>query len=325
MVHATTPQLIALDWGTSNLRANLLGPGGQSLEQRSAPGGIMAVQDSQFAGALEALCGDWLAQFDGAVLASGMVGSRQGWQEAPYLDCPASLHRAAAALTQVEFSTPTTAKRTLHIAPGLRYQDLSGAYDVMRGEETQIWGARLPPGSCCVLPGTHSKWAWTGDEAAAGQITRFATYMTGELYAVLTQHSILGRLMYFGPSPSGTTRPLGTDAFLAGATQGLQNHAQATHALFAARTAGLMNQAAPADLPDFLSGLLIGIEIGGALASASAAPPKPIVLVGDEALCQRYTLALELAGLQSSRAAQDATTAGQWQLAQAAGLMAVKG
>ena len=337
MATGSTPQLIALDWGTSNLRANLLGPGGLSLEQRSAPGGIMAVQNGQFAAALQALCGDWLAQFGCAVLASGMIGSRQGWQEAPYLDCPASLHRAAAALTQVDFHTPAAAKpRTLHIAPGLRYQDLSGAYDVMRGEETQIWGARLAPGSCCVLPGTHSKWAWTGEHAAAGQITRFATYMTGELYAVLTQHSILGRLMYFGPTatgaiPTGTARPLATDVFLAGATQGLQNHAQATHALFAARTAGLMNQAVPADLPDFLSGLLIGIEIGGALASAStgtgagAGRAGNIVLIGDEALCQRYALALELAGLQSTRAAQDATTAGQWQLAQAAGLVPADG
>ena len=146
MTQAAAPQLIALDWGTSNLRANLLGPGGLSLAQRSAPGGVMAVQNGQFAAALEALCGDWLAQFDCAVLASGMVGSRQGWQEAPYLDCPASLLHVAAKLTQIRFQTSGDPKeRTLHIVPGLRYQDLSGAYDVMRGEETQIWGAIWNP------------------------------------------------------------------------------------------------------------------------------------------------------------------------------------
>ena len=117
MAVGSTPQLIALDWGTSNLRANLLGPGGLSLEQRSAPGGIMAVQNGQFAAALQALCGDWLAQFGCAVLASGMIGSRQGWQEAPYLDCPASLHRAAAALTQVDFHTPAAASRAPCTSP----------------------------------------------------------------------------------------------------------------------------------------------------------------------------------------------------------------
>ena len=326
MTHATKPQLIALDWGTSNLRANLLGPDGQSLEQRSAPGGIMAVQNGQFAAVLSTLCGDWLTQFNGPVLASGMIGSRQGWQEAPYLDCPASLGQAAAALTQVAFAPvefpsdlPLSQPRTLHIAPGLRYQDASGAYDVMRGEETQIWGAQLPPGSCCVLPGTHSKWAWTGQ---AGSIVQFATYMTGELYAVLTHHSILGRLMDLGPTAAGAPRQLDTDTFLQGARQGLHHHAQATHALFAVRTAGLMGQVQAAALPDFLSGLLIGIEIGGALASwTSAQSRQDVVLIGDAALCQRYSLALELAGLRASRAVADATTAGQWQIAQAAGLV----
>ena len=322
MTQATAPQLIALDWGTSNLRANYLGADGQSLAQRNAPGGIMAVQNGQFAAVLSALCSDWLAQFNGPVLASGMVGSRQGWQEAPYLDCPASLGQAAAALVRVEFTGAADAKpRTLHIAPGLRYQDASGAWDVMRGEETQIWGAQLPPGSCCVLPGTHSKWAWTGQ---SGAIAQFATYMTGELYAVLTQHSILGRLMDFGRSAGAAPIPLATDAFLEGTKQGLHHHAQATHALFAARTAGLMGQVPPTALPDFLSGLLIGIEIGGALASWNTAQStQNVVLIGDAALCQRYSLALEVAGLRSSSTLADATTAGQWQIALAAGLVAI--
>jgi 2-keto-3-deoxy-galactonokinase len=161
------PVLIALDWGTSNLRANLLDAKGHTLEARSAPGGVMAVPDRDFAGALLRLCGDWLEAHALPVIASGMVGSRQGWQEAPYLDCPADLASAARQCIQVELKTASGANRTVHIAAGLRCLHDDGAYDVMRGEETQIWGAGIPDGRCCVLPGTHSKWAWTG---AQGQV-----------------------------------------------------------------------------------------------------------------------------------------------------------
>ena len=87
--------LIALDWGTSNLRASLLDAHGQALETRSAPGGVMAVKDGQFAQALLALCGDWLVQTICPLVASGMIGSRQGWREAPYLDAPTPLAQAA--------------------------------------------------------------------------------------------------------------------------------------------------------------------------------------------------------------------------------------
>jgi 2-dehydro-3-deoxygalactonokinase len=200
----------------------------------------------------------------------------------------------------------------LHIAPGLRCLDSAGEFDVMRGEETQIWGAGLAEHSCCVLPGTHSKWAWLGE---GGAIRHFKTFMTGELYGLLTQHSILGRLMVLGTEP----KALQTDALLAGVRLGLRGHAELPHTLFAARTAGLMGRLAPEALPDFLSGILLGAEIGGA--TAGAEPLQHITLIGDEALCQRYVLALEVAGLGVSRAADGATTRGQWLLAGAAGLL----
>ncbi len=189
--------LIALDWGTSNLRASLLDARGQPLETRAAAGGIMAVRNGAFDEALVALCGDWLLQHDCPLLASGMIGSRQGWKEAPYLPCPAAISDSAGVLTTVAIAGNGAAppQRVLHIVPGLQYTDSSGAYDVMRGEETQIWGAALPAGSICVLPGTHSKWAWLDGRGAIGQ---FRTFMTGELYGLLTQHGILGRLMVFG-------------------------------------------------------------------------------------------------------------------------------
>ena len=299
----TRARLLAIDWGTSNLRASLLGDGGAVLESRAAAGGVMAVPERRFAAALNALCGDWIEQHACPAIASGMVGSRQGWQEAPYVECPASLAQLAAQLTCIAL-TPRVA---LHIVPGLRCTGRDGSDDVMRGEETQLWGAALAANSCCVLPGTHSKWAWAG---VAGEISGFQTFMTGELYALLTQHGILGRLMQFGHA-----RP---QAFADGVRLGLTEHASATHAIFAARTAGLMNRIEPEGLPDFLSGILIGIEIGGSLRLGA---PRCVTLLGDDALCRRYEAALALAGVASARAAEDATTRGQWRVAVQAGLV----
>jgi 2-dehydro-3-deoxygalactonokinase len=305
----TPPALIALDWGTSNLRASLLDAGGATLETRSAPGGVMAVQDGRFAEALLALCGDWITHHDCPLIASGMVGSRQGWKEAPYLACPASQAEAARQLSTVVVDASTG--RQLHIAAGLQCLDDRGQFDVMRGEETQIWGADLPDGSCCVLPGTHSKWAWLGTQ---GSIRHFQTFMTGELYGLLTKHGILGRLMAFGAS-----RP---EDFLAGVRLGLQGHASLSHTIFAARTAGLMGRVAPEGLPDYLSGILIGGEIGAACAGMTAAQcAAGVVLIGDDDLCDRYAQALELHGVPSRRAPAGTTTAGQWRIASAAGLV----
>jgi 2-dehydro-3-deoxygalactonokinase len=306
--HDTT-RLIALDWGTSNLRASRLGDGGQVLETRAAAGGVMAVPERRFEAALRALCGDWLdAAPRRPLIASGMVGSRQGWQEAPYVACPAGLAQAAARLTRIDLSGGAA----LHIVPGLRCVGADGQHDVMRGEETQLWGADLAPGSVAVLPGTHAKWAWLGEgPGGQGEIASFQTYMTGELYGLATAHGILGRLMRFDGGPQPT-------AFERGARLGLAEHAHATHVLFAARTAGLMGEVAPEALPDFLSGLLIGIEIGSA---TRAARPRAVTLVGDDALCARYAAALGCADIEAANAPPEATTRGQWRVAEAAGLL----
>lgn len=294
----TTPFLIALDWGTSNLRASLLDGAGHAIENRSAPGGVMAVKNGQFSAALLALCGDWITQFDCPLMASGMIGSRQGWKEAPYLDCPATLEQASTQLTQVAIDTQIGDKpaRLLHIAAGLKCIDSGGEFDVMRGEEIQIWGAGLPPQSCCVLPGTHSKWAWLGQSGAGGEVSHFRTFMTGELYGLLTQHGILGRLMDFEAAENKFHK----DEFALGVRLGLHGHSQMSHTIFAARTAGLMGRVAPARLPDYLSGILIGIEISGA--TLDGKPAGGVTLIGDDGLCSRYEAALEVAGIGSHRA-----------------------
>jgi 2-dehydro-3-deoxygalactonokinase len=303
------PHLIALDWGTSNLRASLLDGAGAVLGTRSAAAGVMAVQERRFADALLSLCGDWLVAHPNlACIASGMVGSRQGWVEAPYVECPAGLADAAARLVRVTFGDG----HHLHIVPGLRCVGADGEVDVMRGEETQLWGAGLPAGSCVVLPGTHSKWAWLGE---GERVLGFETHMTGELYAVLTQHSILGRLMAFDGAPA-------PQAFDDGVRLGLQQHGHLLHTLFAARTAGLMGQRAPHELPEFLSGVLIGAEVASARSGdGSRAIGTHVTLIGDGALCGRYERALALAGIAVQRSPHDATTRGQWRVAVAAALI----
>jgi 2-dehydro-3-deoxygalactonokinase len=297
-------RLIALDWGTSNLRAYALGEDGSVLATRSGAIGVMAVSGGAFEAALQSLIADWLRDQPGALIAAGMIGSRQGWREAPYLGCPAGLAQAADQLTSVAL----TGQRELHIVPGLQCLGRDGEYDVMRGEETQLWGADLEPGACCVLPGTHAKWARV---AEGGRIDSFRTYMTGELYALLTQHGILGRLMVLGES-----RPA---AFEQGVRRGLAEHARATHILFAARTAGLLGRIEPEGLPDFLSGLLIGIEIGSEAAEGPL--PSAVTVVGDAGLGARYAQALGIAGVQARVAPADAGTRGLWRVAQAAGLI----
>lgn len=298
--------LVALDWGTSNLRASLLDAAGRVVASRHAAAGVMAVADRRFADALTSLCAEWFDAHPGVpVIASGMIGSRQGWVEAPYLNCPAGLREAAAGLARVSFG----GAQVLHIVPGLRCTGADGQVDVMRGEETQLWGVDWPAGGACVLPGTHSKWARID---AGGRVRAFQTHMTGEVYAVMTQHSILGRLMAFGGAFAST-------AFDDGVRLGLQRPAQLLHTMFAARTAGLVGAREAGALPDFLSGMLIGAEIGGA--RADAPPIEAVTLLGERTLAERYARALALAGIASQPAPDDATTRGQWRVAVAAGLV----
>lgn len=296
-------RIIALDWGTSNLRANLLAVDGTVLDTRSSPGGVMQVAERRFEHALHALVGDWLED-NRPLIASGMVGSRQGWVEAPYLDCPAGLTEVAACLVPVPVGT-----HCLHIVPGLRARDANGHWDVMRGEETQAWGAALAPGQWALLPGTHSKWLRMGPE---GRIASFRTHMTGELFGLLTKHSILGRLMV-------PAEGFAAEAFDAGARHGAAQHTRLAHAVFAARTAGLMDEWPATSLADYLSGILIGAEVAAMRAEVGGAVPH---LIGDEALCHRYQRALAILGLSSTRADDGTTTRGQWRIAQAAGLLA---
>lgn len=313
------PVLLALDWGTSSLRAFLMDAHGVVLRERDSSHGIQNLPEPGvpgFEAAFRALCGDDIARWPHLpVVAGGMVGSAQGWAEAPYITCPADISSLARQAAVVRSGLGPD----IRIAPGVLYDPADGTPDVMRGEEIQIAGAlarhpELSARACVVLPGTHSKWAFIED----GRIVSFVSYMTGELFAVLSRHSILGRLM-----PTDGNRE--TDG--AGFSRGLADARKGgpgdlPHQLFATRTLGLTGRLPHAALPDYLSGLLIGQELVSGLAHHARTPGAPLVLIGDGALCRRYRNAL--AAFEASPAAVLDNTAptGLFQFAVAAGLIA---
>lgn len=317
--------LIALDWGTSSLRAYRLDADGRTLDTRHLPWGIMRLpqplQDgaataalSGFELAFEQACGDWLrAEPSLPVIACGMVGSAQGWKEAAYLDVPVDLERIGTLLTVVQRKgTP------VHIVPGLIQRH--GLPNVMRGEETQVFGVlfdRADGGADSVLiglPGTHSKWV----NARRGRVTHFDTFMTGEVYAALRGHTILGRTMADAASADMAAFERGLK--VAGAPAG---RAGVLSTIFSTRALGLTGELAPGSQADYLSGLLIGHEVASLADMLRQQGEQPrIVLCGEPALCQRYIQALRHYGLGTPEQAQDATERGLWHLAVSAGLVA---
>ena len=279
------PSLLAVDWGTSALRAALLAADGTVLAEHAAQRGLLSVPPGAWAAAFEAEFGAWRAAHPGLpCLMAGMVGSRQGWVEAPYCACPAGLDDLAAQLCWLPAATAHTGR--LAIVPGLCTQ-AAGLPDVMRGEETQVFGALRLLGLMgadwvtLVLPGTHSKWV----TVQRGRITGFTTHMTGEVYALLRQQSILARGL---PADDELWDAEAFEAGVASAAQagGLLHH------LFSVRTLGLFNRATGPALASRLSGLLIGEEL------RAQAPPagQAVVLVGSPALTQRYQRALAQRG-----------------------------
>ena len=292
--------LIAIDWGTSSLRGARLGPNGQVIESREFARGILTVPSGQFEAVFNEHFGDWMQAPDALCLISGMAGSRQGWQEAPYCPCPAGFAELGQHLLWLQ------AER-IALVPGLRClgQDDMQTPDVMRGEEVQIFGALQLAGrhtATLVLPGTHSKWA----QVEHGRVTRFSTFMTGEVYALLSQHSILGKTLDLNGA-------FDEAAFLQGVDQSL-TAGSLLHKLFAVRTLGLFERLPAAALPSYLSGLLIGEELRTQSASADRAP---VILIGSHALTSRYTLALQHLGIACQSRGAEATWAGLFALASA--------
>lgn len=273
------PDWIAVDWGTSNLRAWAMGRD-QVLAEGQSDDGMGKLAPAEFEAALLRLIGPWLGAGRTTVIACGMVGARQGWREAPYLAVPTppiAMDGLIAVQTQ-------DLRLDVHIVAGLKQATPA---DVMRGEETQIAGAlALMPnfdGVFC-LPGTHSKWV----HVSAGEVVSFQTFMTGELFALLSQSSVLRHgLTAEGWDPS---------AFEQGVADGMARPEKISARLFTLRAEGLLNGMTSASARARLSGLLIGVEL-------AAAKPywlgQNVALIGAASLSHNYGIALAAQGVQA--------------------------
>jgi 2-dehydro-3-deoxygalactonokinase len=292
------PRLIAVDWGTSSFRAALIARDGTAIAEAHGPDGLMKVQDRDFAGTLFRHIGPWLDRHGTVpVLLSGMIGSRSGWIEVPHVPCPAGFADLIAGARRLDERVPLT------FVPGLSHVDPDGIPDVMRGEEVQIFGAADGAEEAeIVLPGTHSKWA----SLRGGRVTGFRSHMTGELYAAVLKHTIVGQLA------SGERHD--PDAFAAGVARG-RDDASLGHALFTARTLPLTGRMAAEAVAAYLSGILIGAELAAAVPALE--PGLPVFVVGEPRLAGLYREAARQFGLDLTPGPTDAAFRGLTALARA--------
>jgi 2-dehydro-3-deoxygalactonokinase len=296
-----TKAFIAIDWGTTSFRAYHVDGDGAVREERKSADGILAVKDGAFEQALEQHLRGWDKGLP--IIAAGMITSRQGWIELPYVDCPAGPKELAGAIV-----TKTLASgRTVCFSTGLHARSESLGHDVMRSEETQVFGSLTSGAAHFVTPGTHSKWIDVED----GRIVRFETYVTGESFALYRNHSILGRLM----TGDGDDQL----AFTRGIEKAFADPAGLLHSLFSVRSLGLYNEVGPEALSSYLSGLLIGAEV--AHATGQRKRDGLYLVLASSGIASRYLRAMHMAGLMAEMGDSLAIVAGERLIAQAAGII----
>jgi 2-dehydro-3-deoxygalactonokinase len=287
-----TGRILAADWGSSRLRAWWLAPDGTVLGHVASSRGAAGLSGHEaFSAALREACGAWLDdQATSRLIVAGMAGGRNAWHEAAYLRCPLPL----AALRPG--ATPHRIGRlAVEIIPGICCDWPDGAFEVIRGEETLALGAATDGAVC--LPGTHSKWV----AMSGGSVTRFATFLTGELHAMCLAHGIVGRLAAPEQVTDAAAFARGLDAS--------RGAGGVSSTIFRARTECLAGRLPPASVGAFLSGVLIGAEVAGAVALLGRA--EAVTLVAPPALAGLYDAALARAGIAVRQvAAEDAFLAG---------------
>ena len=283
---------IAGDWGTTRLRLYLYQAHVHTSDSASCTklldsrnGSGISKIEGDFEGHLFELIQAWLDQYGPMpVLLSGMVGSTIGWQQAPYLNCPADA-------TQIAGGRFTFISRGIEISilAGLKCQNMLGQPDVMRGEEMQLLGLMHTQQAgvqrqLVALPGTHNKWAWLND----GKIESFITAYTGELYALLREHSILLK--------AESKSQFDPNSFIDGLdTSEKLGQGQLLHALFTTRSRQLLAGMSNSQADSYLSGLIIGADVSGALHfdKANHDTQSPITVIGESTLAKRYKTALQ--------------------------------
>jgi 2-dehydro-3-deoxygalactonokinase len=290
--------LLAIDWGSSALRGALIDDSGAIVAERSCARGMLQIGPGGFEAALEAEFADWLDLPGTRCLMAGMVGSRQGWIEAPYVSCPAGIEDFASRLRRVEASASGKV-RDIAIVPGATCEH-DGVPDVLRGEEIKFIGAAemLGTRSATMLsPGTHSKWATVEN----GRLVGFSTVMSGEFYALLRQHSILARSL---PEDDG---PLDGPAFDDGVQRALAGRSLLQTA-FSVRCLDLFERLPRSALPSYLSGLVIG----EALRWPALDRKRSVVVIGSAVLTERFARALALRGIGAQTLGDEAAWRGLW-------------
>lgn len=268
---------IAVDWGTSNMRLWALGASGEVLDSRSSDLGMAKLAREQFEPALLELIEPWISDVQQRipVIACGMVGARQGWQEVPYEAVPCR--------PSIQFSQVQTESERVDVRICWGLKQLEPA-DVMRGEETQIAGllGQLPAydGAVC-LPGTHSKWA----RVTNAEVTEFQSYMTGEIYGLLSKSSVLRF--------SINSDEWDADAFDQAVNEALATPAAITGRLFSLRAQSLVHGTPTTTNVARLSGYLIGLELA---ASRTFWQSSEVSIIGASTLAKHYQRALGLVG-----------------------------
>ncbi len=265
---------IAVDWGTTNRRAYRIGPDRRCEREFEDGRGILSVKRGEF----ESAVGDIRDRLgDAPMVLGGMIGSNRGWIEAPYVPCPAGIDELVAGLVRIGMD--------IVIVPGV---SLSGErFDVMRGEEVQLLGAVASgdiPDQCLVChPGTHNKWV----RVSGGRIESFRTVMTGELFNMLRERSILSEILV-DPAVPG-------EAFSDGVRRGLSGSG-ITSELFEARARFLLGDLGANDGGSFVSGLLIGEDVQIGLDQGK---DLPVVVMGRPELTALYSAALAECGVSA--------------------------
>lgn len=276
--------LLACDWGTTNLRAWTLDDQGRVVARRELGLGVSRLAAGEAAHCFQKEVRLGLDAVGLPAILCGMIGSNLGWAVAPYIDCPAGLEELSR-----ELVTPAD-DASVRIVPGMRSEGVTGGADIMRGEETQLFGwltqnpERRRGRHIVCHPGTHAKWMVVEE----GKLTRFATAMTGELFAVLGKHSVLR-----------SDAPADDDAAFAEGLEAAGDGGALTARLFTARARVVGRGRAAESTPSYLSGLLIGAEVAGMPRLVGLAGDEPVALLGDPTLCSLYRKALNGRGLSS--------------------------
>ena len=321
--------LVVADWGTTSCRFALVSADGAVLDRATGRGILPALAEAEqsdpsaeeraaiFEAELRRQIGHWLEASPGIpVLMCGMIGSNTGWVDAGYREVPCEVVVDPSDLAPVPLKG-----HEAWIVPGLIIR--GAAPDIMRGEETQALGALLEAGGgaehLVIAPGTHSKWV----RIRSGRVTDFRSYLTGELFTALREHTIIGRGIP-DPAQSGQSAQSGQaveqEAFRTGLERARGgDQASLLHTVFSARTRVVAGDLEAAAVPAYLSGLLIGDEIADGLAGTEVGPDTIVTVIGSADLAERYRSALDQAGITARVAGRDATLRGLLAIAETAG------